>query len=196
MKNLFLKTAVVSAVVMLVSKLNVYAQDYVVTLKGDTIPCQLSVTPTGNIKYKTDNATDLVKMNQCCIVDYYIARKKTLKRFVFINSDENEWRPELVNVIENGKISLYESVDVSPTYNGEPSLSTVWSVGKGTDSARTVITSSMFGSATKQSRKDELSKMLMDNKDVYNKYIADDRFSFKQIRNIIHLYNTGEPLKN
>jgi len=196
MKIFSFKIILLSIVVMLTFKLNAQSQDFVVTIKGDTIPCQLSLTPTGNIKYKTDNSADLDKLQQCCIVDYYIAKKKTLKRFVFVNYNENDWRPELVNVIENGKITLYESVDVTPTYNGAPTLSTVWYAGKGTDSARTVKTSSMFGATTKQSRQDELGKMLMDNKDVYNKYIADDRFSFKKIRDIIHLYNTGEPLYN
>jgi len=39
---------------------------------------------------------------------------------------------------------------------------------------------------------DVLGELLMDNKDVYDKFITDDKFTPKQIRNIIHLYNTGK----
>ena len=38
-----------------------------------------------------------------------------------------------------------------------------------------------------------LEDLLSDNKAVYDKFIADDKVSLKQIRNIIHLYNTGKP---
>jgi hypothetical protein len=34
--------------------------------------------------------------------------------------------------------------------------------------------------------------MLKDKPDVYNKYIAEEKFTFKQIGNLVHLYNTGK----
>ena len=38
--------------------------------------------------------------------------------------------------------------------------------------------------------------MIKDNKEVYDKYLADDKFGFAQIRNLIHLYNTGRSFES
>jgi hypothetical protein len=35
----------------------------------------------------------------------------------------------------------------------------------------------------------------MDNKDVYDRFITEDKFTASQIENFIHVYNTGEPYK-
>jgi len=42
---------------------------------------------------------------------------------------------------------------------------------------------------------DVLAQLVIDNKEVYDKLIADDKLTLRQVRNIIHLYNTGQPFK-
>lgn len=66
---------------------------------------------------------------------------------------------------------------------------------KGDDIVQEIKTSDWFVlGKSKKARKDVLAGMLYDNKEVYNKFVADDSFSFDQIRNLVHLYNTGQSI--
>jgi len=105
-------------------------------------------------------------------------------------------------VIEKGKISLYEMIyttytGTTTTYSGTMTTNTTtteWYVSKGSDNVSDIKTSGLFMLKAKQKRKDTFAEMLKDNKNIYDKYLAEDKFSFKQIRNLVHLYNTGKPL--
>ncbi|WP_342645220.1 hypothetical protein [Mucilaginibacter sp. CSA2-8R] len=47
----------------------------------------------------------------------------------------------------------------------------------------------------RKERKSELVQMLADNPAVLEQFYKDEIFTFKELRNIIHLYNTGQPVK-
>ena len=159
----------------------------------------------GTPKYKTEGMTSAEKIKPDEILEYYIARKNSLQHSVSVSNNKN-MSPVFMTVVEKGKISLYQLVVTTSYYNNgmtsynygmTPSSSTTtWYIGKGSGDVDELKTSGLFSMASRKSRKDELGQLFADNKEVYDKYIADDKFSFKQIRNLVHLYNTGEPLKN
>jgi hypothetical protein len=190
-KNLFVKTLIFIAAVTLT--FNAKAQtDYVITVKGDSIPCKITTPLVGRPKYKVDSASDSKKIKPDEIREYYIARKDFRERSVYTDSNS---KPIFVTIIEKGRISLYELV-TSHYNNGFTTTTTEWYAGKGSDYVTDLKTSSLFLFKSKKKRKDIFGEMLSDNKAVYDKYVGEDKFSFKQIRNLVHLYNTGQLLKD
>jgi len=189
MKTLYL--AALIFVTCILPAVSLKAQDYVITAKGDSIPCKITRPLLGNFRYKSADMADAVKINPEEIKTFYSAKRKALYRSVVLDSSD----PVFMVVVEDGPISLYQYVYTN--YNGTTTTTTtVWYVGKNSDSVVELKTSGMFLSTGKKARKDALGEMLMDKKEVYDKYIAEDKFSFAQIREIVHLYNTGESLKN
>lgn len=166
-------------------------QDYVITTKGDTLHCKVNIPFIGGHKYKAAGMADAVKISTDDIKEYYIARKKALFLSVFKNGGTKR---EFMPVLEKGKINLYEVVNNNYGPNGTSTSTTTWYVSKGTDNAIELKTSGLFLSKSRENRKNELADMFKDNKAVYDKYMTDDDFGFKQIRNLVHLYNTGEIL--
>ncbi|HAL82682.1 MAG TPA: hypothetical protein DCO83_10955 [Mucilaginibacter sp.] len=100
-----------------------------------------------------------------------------------------------MTVVESGKINLYELITSTTSYGANGTMysssNTGWYVSKGTDTA-ILIKGTLLA---RQKRKNEFADLLADNKTVYDKYMADDKFGFDEIRNLVHLYNTGEPYK-
>jgi hypothetical protein len=100
-----------------------------------------------------------------------------------------------MTVVEDGKINLYEMIvtTTTPGMNGASysNSNTEWYVSKGTDTAM-ILKGKLFG---REKRKNDFAELLADNKAVYDKYMSDDKFGFDEIRNLVHLYNTGEPYK-
>ena len=160
--------------------------DYVITAKGDSIPCKISMPFFGGIKYKDDAMSEPKKIKPEEIKQYFIARKNLLERSV---QTDSTLKPVFMTVIEKGKINIYESI----IYSGDTQIA-IWYISKDSDEVIALKTSGLSLSKPRRTRKDILAKMLMDNKAVYNKYKADDKFTFKQIRKLVHWYDTGHPL--
>jgi len=186
-------TKILFAFIAVVSTLAAKAQtDYVITLKGDSIPCSITIPLIGKLKYKVDSAGESKKIKPGEIREYYIARKNLTGRSVYKTGSNN---PMFMPLIEKGKINLYEMVYT--TYTGTTVVTTTsWYVSKGKDTVSDLKTSSFWMSKSRQKRKDIFGDMLKDDKELYDKYMGDDKFSFKQIRNLVHLYNTGQPLSD
>jgi len=196
--KVFLKKTLLGGILVLFFQLSALAQDYVITIKGDTLHCRISIPLMGKLRYKSEGMTSAEKIKPDEILEYYIARKDLLERSVSINNNKN-MSPVFMTVVEKGKISLYQLIVTTTFYNNgmtSSSSTTTWYIGKGSGDVDELKTSGLFSMASRKSRKDELGQLFADNKEVYDKYIADDKFSFTQIRNLVHLYNTGEPLKN
>jgi len=166
--------------------------DYVITVKGDSIPCKITTPLIGKPKYKVDSTSDSKKIKPNEIREYYIAHKDFRERSVYTDSTS---KPIFLSVIEKGRINLYELVTTHYN-NGFTTSTTEWYVSKGSDYVTDLKTSSLFATKSRQKRKDLFGDMVKDNKTVYDKYMADDKFSFKQIRSLVHLYNTGQPIKD
>ena len=188
MKISFTKALIFITAIILTFNANAQS-DYVITVKGDSIPCKISIPLIGSNKYKSDAMSGPEKIKPDVIKEYYIARKNFRQRAVF---RDNSTKPTYMTVIERGKISLYEMV-YSNYYNGMTTTTVTWYVSKGSDNVSDLKTSALFSFKSRQTRKDDFAEMLKDNKVVYDLYISEDKFSFKQIRNLVHLYNTGQP---
>jgi hypothetical protein len=168
--------------------LNVSGQDYVITVKGDSIPCKVRVSLLlqGDIRYKSEAMSSFERIKPTEIKEFYVASKNELHHSVFTDSKSE---PEFKHVIEKGKLSLFEQTtyswgstmnSYSGTMNSMMYSSRALYVGKSSDY--------VIELSKKQSR-DKFAEMLKDNKDVYDKFINEDKFSFEQIKKIIHLYN-------
>ena len=171
--------------------------DYVITVKGDTIYCKISSPIFGDLKYQGAAMSESKGISFYEIKEYYIAKDKILNRAVYLPEHR---LPQFMTVLESGKINLYEQtinytqVSSAPGGMSYSTSSTEWFVGKGTDTVKGLkyddltLTPSF---KSKKSRKNDFAEMLKDNKTVYDKFNADDKFSGGEIRNLIHLYNSG-----
>jgi len=198
--NLNLKTLLVLVAASLCSLIaRSQTQDYVITANNDTISCKVSTSfLSGNTSYKVaDGKSIRVKPEE--IKEYYVASKDKIHMAMY---REKKKKPEFFVVLEKGKIILLEGITTS-FYGGMPgtvplsSSSTQWYLSKGTDTVKEVKNSqlNLFGKSRKE-RKNDFEEMISDNTDVLNKYKAEDKFSFKQLRNLVHLYNTGQLLED
>jgi hypothetical protein len=177
------------------SKIYAQRQDYVITSRGDTLKGHFI-----GKKFKAYSWDNAKRLDPSDYRETYQVQDNILIRSVFLPGAEE---PVFISVLENGKIDLYQ-VTYSNSYmvsgpNG------MWAAGGGSgmrlyaakriDSVKEL---DYTGSGTlqlksKMKRMTVLSEMLKDNKDVYDKFIAEDRFNVDHIRNLIHLYNTGRP---
>ncbi len=191
MKNLLTTIAFTIATILTIRANAQQYTDYVITVKGDSIPCNISTPLIGNIKYEGGGMTKPEKIKPDAIKEYYIASKKSLSRSVF---KEGTSKPMFMTVVEKGKISLYEMINTNYMYGGGSTTTVTWYVGKGSDYVTDFKSSGLFFAKSRKQRKDNFGEMLKDNQAVYDKYKTEDKFSFKQIQNLVHLYNTGQPL--
>jgi len=170
--------------------------DYVIKVNGDSIRCNVSAPLIGSVKYQSVTMSKPEKIKLDSIKEYSLTTEQKIYRKVYRDGSA---KPVFMVVIEKGKIGLYELIHTNTTmgYGGAMTTTSTrdWYVGKNSDNVTGFKSSGIFLGKSRQSRKDLLAEMLKDKPEIYNKYMADDKFSFKQIRNLIHLYNTGEPLK-
>jgi len=176
--------------------------DYVITTKGDTIHCNVDRPLIGKPRYQSKTMSKDEKITPDNISEYSYNFFGKLYRAVYRDDHPTK---EFLEVVENGPISIYEIVRATPgpgvsIATGASLMLSVtssardWFIGKNSDNVHS-IKSSLYLMGNHNGRKDEFGEMLKDKPDIYNKYMADDKFTFKQIKNLVHLYNTGKPLK-
>jgi hypothetical protein len=168
-----------------------FAQDYIVNTKNDTLKGEFIGS-----KFKAIGWDKARRIDFSNIKAIYTAKDDNLKRAVFKSKDAD---PEFMMILEKGKINLYEEHINELVMNGGMVEITQWYVAKGTDTVTLLKTSDYsIGSVfikSRKGRKNDFAEMIMDNKEIYDKYLSDDKFTFREIRGLIHLYNTGEPYK-
>ncbi|WP_183562696.1 hypothetical protein [Mucilaginibacter sp. SP1R1] len=191
MKSSFIKVLLCGVILLITFNARAQDQDYVITLKGDTIHCKVSKSIFGAFSYKAPGMDDSKRIKIDDIKEFDIAKKKTL--YTLVHRDDKN-KPEFMEVVEKGNISLYQVTYYSYSQYGS-TTTTNWFVGKRSDTVSLLKTNGLFATRSRQQRKDSFSEMLKDKKEIYDKYVAEDKFSFEQIANLVHLYNTGEPIK-
>ena len=189
-------------VILLLFTLSTKAQnrDYVITANGDTLACTITFPAFVQYgKYKTASMDKPKQILMGEIKELYLSKHNILIREVYKHPGK-KWSAQFMTVLENGRINLYEEA-INYTHMDAgggmyTSSSNKWYVSKGSDTLKVIKNSDYSMSAlffkSKKSRKNDFVEMIMDNKAVYDKYLADDKFSFEQIRALVHLYNTGE----
>lgn len=195
-------TLVTSAILLvLFSATHLFAQDYMITKNGDTIKCSITGPSTwGFYKYKTAENAEAAKIRTSEVKEFYMAEKKTLTHVVFIKKKKYVMSL-FMPVVEKGKINLYEVTTGAYMYYGATGTSSynttkVCYISKGTDTVSELKTNVIFNSEFRQSSEDKFAEMIKDNAAVYNTYITNNEFSFKELRNLIHMYNTGLPYED
>ncbi|MGN8071912.1 hypothetical protein [Mucilaginibacter sp. SG564] len=192
MKSLLKKAAICIAATLFALGVKAQSQDYVITTKGDSIPCTIKIPliSCGDGNYKTSSSAPAIKIKPEEVKEYYISKKNTLYRSV---TKEGKTKPEFLLVLETGKISLYE--EATEVYvNNTVTTVTKWYVSKGSDIVRPLKTDDVFMSKSKKQRKGEFTTLISDNQEVYTQYTAENKFSFKRIRNLVQQYNTTKSI--
>jgi hypothetical protein len=204
MKISLVKTSAFVSLLLFALATRAQNRDYVITVKGDTLQCVITMPLfMQNGKYQTANMPKPHQIVMGEIKEYYIAKKDILYRKVYKRPGKRGSAAYMI-VLENGKINLYE--EISQTYNSNPASSVPTGssseenyISKNSDTVKVLRSSEISVESlflkSKKSRKNDFADMIKDNEQVYNKFLAEDKFSFKQIRNLVHLYNTGQPIK-
>jgi|GEM_PF-6053721 len=191
---------ILSAALLLTSiSLKAQYEDRVITNNHDTIPCKLSRTMMGAFKYKTAKG-EATKIEMGNVREFYSANKKTWVRRVYITSFRV---PCFVNVIINGKLSLFEMNGGSAYYNGSLTYSssgygadvyhqhskTQYYVLKTTDTAEVVWDDDLSRSKSKDLMEAKFVPFIQDNKIVYDRYAADRRVNADELKKLVEMYN-------
>ncbi|MDB5153450.1 MAG: hypothetical protein JWR54_2201 [Mucilaginibacter sp.] len=206
MRILLAQTSAFVALLLFTLSTKAQNTDYVITVQGDTLACKISELGwVHNGNYKTAQMKSRKQILLSEIKEYCVSKHNVIYRKVYKRANKPS-SAEYLSVLENGKINLYEEIYTTSymsagsnmQYNS--SINTKWYISKGSDTVK-VLKNSDISLATlffksKEKRKNDFAEMIMDNQEVYDKYLTDDKFSFKQIRNLVHLYNTGETLKD
>jgi len=193
------KSIVFGLLALLTIHVKAQSNDYVITTSNDTLNCKISISFfTKNYSYKLSQEGKSIKIKPTEIKEYYLSNKKDLFMAFYL---EKKDKPEYFKVLEKGKILLVEQV-TSQTFAGPMGTAPTtytnqeWFITKGTDTVKELKHNSIkFTGESRNSRKSNFEEMIADNATVLDKYKTEDKFSFKQLRNLVHLYNTGEPLK-
>jgi len=179
---------------------NVYAQDdYVITAKGDSLPCKVSnpslFSFSDYLSYKTQEMNKPLKIKADEIDSYYIKRQRAVFQSVFLPGSN---KPTFLKVIEKGKINIFEKIVTTYTNGGNSQLApttssaTLWYISKGSNHVNELKTNQLFfPGKSKNERKDDFIDMLKDNQDAYAYYLKEKDFSFERLKTIVHFYNTG-----
>jgi len=191
-----MKVSLLTIALLFVLGLKSYAQDdYIITAKGDSVPCKIKIPfGGGTATYFKKGMYEPKSMAYWEVKRYYIADKKQLFQSVVLKGTKNHY---YMNLLENGKIKLFEVKDVDYSRRGpgmyDKHVTMVWFINAGVDTVQEIKTTMGFGAFQgREKRRDELSEMLKDNKELYDLYVTNE-VNFKDLRKIIHSYNTGEP---
>ena len=201
MKTSFAIIATCVILLLASTQLKAQKQDYIINNLGDTVKCEVKVPPLFGVpRYKTAGSNQWQRISLKNTNEYYTTQNHTLIRRVV----KPDGKAVFMKVLENGKISLYEesttdtNMAAGPNATPTTTISTEWYAAKTPDLNKVAkkIDLGSFGLSFKSKKKRiaEISAMMVDDKAVADKFTADDKFNYKAVRNIIHLYNTGEVL--
>jgi len=159
--------------------------DRIITVKNDTIPCTITLMADEySYSYKKVEKDEPIKIETTNVKEFYSGDKKIWKRRVYQNG---HLIPYFLTVIELGKISLFEDVTTLTSYGPfnttSVSKTIEWYVAKGNDHAD-LLKSSKFKVFGEKKSKNAFVALIEDNKEVYNKFLVDNSFSFDEIKRI------------
>jgi len=159
--------------------------DYVITVKGDSIPCRITDPDFSKARYQDSLMATPEKITPDRIKEFYISDLLRLYRAVYIEGDK---LPTYLIRVEKGTINLYYY-----SYYTQYGTVVKWFAGKDwadhVDDFNVVFLSE---TKTKKQLKNKFALLLKDNPQVLNKFTTDDDFDYGYIVKMVHLYNTGE----
>ncbi|WP_316798405.1 hypothetical protein [Pedobacter frigidisoli] len=157
--------------------------EYVVTLQNDTIKGEVKNYFDYLVKFIPEGGSEKVKYSTNEIKSFHV--EKTRK---YPTDCEAVKLPDKKNIlfahrVISGKITLYELIETSVSYDGRSSSSVTWYVKKQGQEIIAIKTSRI--SFSRKERDEALFALLKDKPEVANRYQNEDKFSFDFIRSII-----------
>lgn len=188
-------------IIACISSAKAQDSDYIITTKGDTIKGQLN-----GRRFKAKGWDKAKRISLDSILETYVAEDDILKRAVY---NPNGTERIFMTVLENGKINLYVHNEIEPVVGAAymiplkvltPTVGAIssphWYVAKGMNTMEELnVSVGIISFKPSKKHMDVLAQLITDNKELYNKFISDDKLTLRQVRNIIHLYNTGKPFE-
>ncbi|RYZ95328.1 MAG: hypothetical protein EOP47_26045 [Sphingobacteriaceae bacterium] len=166
--------------------------DFVITNNGDTVQCKLKFAFFGGApSYQTDTLGEFIKIKSDKIRyfrSFKDGKTRRAAKAVYINGSKKR---RFIDIVQEGEIMMYKMVQTGYNYV----QTTTWYAAKGTDTLTELKTSAILATTSRKSRKEFLKDILKDKPEIYDKYVADDSFSFAAIGDLIYLYNTTPPIK-
>ena len=200
MKNLFKLIYVVAAILLGTSlsfaqQASKKGRDYIIFPKGDTLFCKIKspFLEGGKTRYKADGMKSAVAIDPDEIKEYYQAESNELYVSVMLPDDDEA---QFLQVVENGPIRIYQFFKRGGSAGsfGSYSSAKLWYMSKNFGKLAQIKTNSFFtgmGTGPRKERENIFGELLKDKPEVYKKYEDSKKFSFDNIRSLVHLYNTG-----
>ncbi|MBS1526821.1 MAG: hypothetical protein JST19_14290 [Bacteroidetes bacterium] len=168
---------------------SVFAQNpsfnYVLTTNGDTIKCDFRRPFMGMLRYKPVGSDKFIKITTNDIKEYYNTKDSATVVATFL---PDQSYPEFVNLLERGKINMYEKVVI--TYSRYGSTTTYyWYVNKGVGVLKELKATTLFTDGSRKERKKMFSDMIADDEPLKAQFEADNDFSLKRLQYYIREYN-------
>ena len=193
-----LKLLLLTSICLLLSTAKVLAQDvdttrrfddYVISLKNDTIKCHIGRRFLGKLTYKVDGVRGAKPFNADSVKGFY--RSEDSSFFVSRRLPETD-KLIFLRLIAGGKINLYEL-----TVNSTNSTSSFfWYVSKNNDSLKLIKVGTMgiYIGRSRKSREKIFMDLIADNPALLDKYKEERKttnYNFELIQFYVKLYNDG-----
>lgn len=156
-------------------------QDFIVTCKNDTIKGEVKFTLFGGTRFKGIGQSKFIIVSEDSIKEYFRS-KDSLNYLAKIKP--NKLNAEFIKRVEKGKIHLLEYY----RNQGNNLHETTWFAYKGDEPLVEIKTNQMFGK--RKEREENFYKLIGDDKELLDKFIKNNSYTFEAIRNCIKAYNS------
>ncbi|SDF06320.1 hypothetical protein SAMN05216464_112106 [Mucilaginibacter pineti] len=179
-------------VAVLLFTLKTQAQDYIITMKGDSIPCKTNRALGGvKFRYQTSEMKSNKTIKPTEIKEFKNSEENVILRSVVIKGEDN---PKFLALVERGTISLYyvlgrRHVNHYGFLNVTDAIDELY-VSKGSDTV-TLLKSNLVTELTRDQLRHNFAKLLIDKKSLYDRFLANDGYATFYLYKIVHFYNTG-----
>lgn len=160
--------------------------EYVVTLQNDTIKGTIKNYFNESVKFIQADSTEKIRYKPTEIKSFHVKLKKGEIDLEAVKLPDKRNLIFAHRVI-SGKITLYELIETSFSYNGASSSSVTWYVKKLDQDIIAIKTSKI--SFSRKERDEALFALLKDNPKVAERYQNENKFSFDFIKSIVTDYN-------
>ncbi|MDO3626179.1 hypothetical protein [Mucilaginibacter sp. BT774] len=191
------KLLLLSSICLLVPIAKVFAQDadttkkfndYIISLKNDTIKCHLGSRFSGKLTYKVDGAHRAKPFDADSVNGFYRSEDSS---FFVPRRLPGADKLTFLRLLERGKINLYEK-----NASNANSISFFWYVSKNNDSLKFIKigTTGIYIGSSRKSREQVFMNLIADNPALLDKYKEERKstnYNFELIEFYVKLYNDG-----
>lgn len=145
----------------------------------------------GRLRYVPLESDKAIKITTDDIKEYYNAKDSVMVVAAVL---PDKTTPEFFNLLERGKINMYEKIVITTSQYGS-TTTYYWYVNKGNDLLKEIKATTIFTEGSRKERKKMFSEMIADDEPLKAQFEADSDFSLERLRYYIRQYNqhqTGE----